>query len=158
MSIHVLEREQVVPRPLSEVFAFFADAGNLESITPSSLSFRIVTPRPIAMRPGTLIDYRLSLFGVPFRWRTLIESFEPERRFVDVQLEGPYRVWRHTHEFEEVSGGTRVRDRVEYEVPLGPLGEVARSLFVDRQLAKIFDHRHEVIEKLFAPGVTTGRA
>jgi ligand-binding SRPBCC domain-containing protein len=146
---HLLEREQFVPRPRPEVFAFFADAANLQRITPPSLHFRIRTPLPIAVRTGSIIDYRISLLGVPFAWRTLIEVFEPESRFVDLQLRGPYRLWRHTHEFIEAPGGTWMRDRVEYELPLGPLGELARALFVDRQLRTIFDFRHEVIAALF---------
>jgi ligand-binding SRPBCC domain-containing protein len=146
---HVLEREQFVARPRSEVFAFFADAANLERLTPSSLRFEIKTPPPIEMRPGTLIDYRIRLFGIGLRWRTLIEAFEPEARFVDVQLKGPYRLWRHTHEFIDAPGGTVVRDRVEYEMPLGLLGELARVVFVERQLGAIFDFRRESIQKLF---------
>lgn len=153
---HVIEREQLVARPRSEVFAFFADAANLERLTPSSLRFEIKTSLPIDMRRGTLIDYRIVLFGVGLRWRTLIEAFEPETRFVDVQLEGPYRLWRHTHEFIDAVGGTIVRDRVEYELPLGPFGELARVLFVQRQLGAIFDFRRESIEKIFgaAPPAT----
>jgi ligand-binding SRPBCC domain-containing protein len=131
------------------VFAFFADAANLERLTPARLRFSILTPRPIAMRPGAVIDYRLSLLGVPFRWRTVIEAFEPEARFVDVQAAGPYASWRHLHEFVEAPGGTLVRDRVDYQLPLGALGELAHALFVRRQLEHIFDHRRRVIEQLF---------
>ena len=151
---HVLERTQVVPLPRDEVFAFFADARNLEAITPSFLRFRIVTAGPIAMAAGALIEYRLSLFGVPFSWRTRIETFEPGVRFVDVQLRGPYRRWRHLHAFDDAPGGTRVTDRVEYELPLGPLGALAHGLFVRGALARIFDHRRERIEALLAPGAT----
>jgi ligand-binding SRPBCC domain-containing protein len=147
---YVLAREQLVRRPRSEVFAFFADAANLERLTPPSLRFSILTPLPIAMRPGAVIQYRLSLFGVPFRWRTVIEAFEPEARFIDVQASGPYAVWRHLHEFVEVRGGTLIRDRVEYALPLGPLGELAHSLFVRRQLEAIFGYRRGVVERLFA--------
>ena len=149
MSTHVLEREQLVRRPRGEVFPFFADAANLERITPEFLHFRVLTPLPIAMRPGAIIDYRLRLFGVAFNWRTVIESFEPEMRFVDVQARGPYRLWRHVHDFIEAPGGTLVRDRIEYEVPLGLLGEVARRAFVDRTLARIFDDRRERIAAAF---------
>ena len=102
------------------------------------------------MRAGATIDYQLSLFGLRFRWRTLIESFEPESGFVDVQTKGPYRSWRHTHTFSDAPGGTLVRDRVEYEVPLGPLGELASRLFVARQLRRIFDFRRAAIETAFA--------
>lgn len=151
MKRHVLERTQLVPLPRDEVFAFFADAHNLEVITPGFLRFRILTPAPIAMRPGTIIDYRLALFGIPFSWRTRIEELEPQVRFVDLQLRGPYRLWRHEHAFEDVPGGTLVRDRVEYALPFGPLGDLAHALFVAGALRRIFDHRREVIARRLGP-------
>ncbi len=145
----LLERSQLVPAPRAEVFAFFADARNLEAITPEFLRFRLVTPGPIPMAAGTLIEYRLSLYGVGFRWRTRIDVWEPGTRFVDVQLSGPYRLWRHTHSFEDAPGGTRVGDRVEYDLPLGPLGALAHALLVRRALRRIFDHRRQKIEERF---------
>ncbi|HKU37653.1 MAG TPA: SRPBCC family protein [Polyangiales bacterium] len=145
--MYTLDRSQLVPRPLSEVFAFFANPSNLQELTPPFLGFRILTPAPIEMREGTLIDYRLSVRGIPLRWCTLIERFEPQRSFVDVQLRGPYRHWRHTHEFFEVNGGTEVRDRVEYALPLGPLGRVVHAAVVRRDVERIFDYRREVIAK-----------
>lgn len=150
MTTYRLVREQLLPLPRAEVFRFFADARNLEAITPRALGFRILTPLPIAMRAGATIDYRISLRGIPMRWRTLIAEWEPERRFVDLQLRGPYRLWRHTHEFEEVPGGTRMRDTVEYRLPLGPLGALAHVLFVKREVEGIFDHRREAILPLLA--------
>jgi ligand-binding SRPBCC domain-containing protein len=143
-----LERTQFVPRPLPEVFAFFADAGNLERITPGFLRFRILTPRPVPMHPGALIDYRLSLFGIPFRWTSRIDLFEPGARFVDSQVRGPYARWVHLHEFHEAPGGTLVVDGVEYALPLGPLGILARALFVRRSLERIFDHRAAALRRL----------
>ena len=148
--VHVLECTQIVARPLDEVFAFFADALNLEAITPPFLRFRILTPRPIPMAPGTLIDYRLRLFGVPFRWRTRIERFEPGVGFVDAQLRGPYRLWHHTHAFEATAAGTRVRDVVRYALPLGPLGTLAHAVTVRRTLDDIFAFRRRRIEEIFA--------
>jgi ligand-binding SRPBCC domain-containing protein len=145
----VLERELVVKESRSKVFEFFADAANLEQMTPSAIKFRMLTPRPIEMKRGTLIDYQIRLFGIPFPWRTLIESFEPETRFVDIQLKGPYSLWRHTHSFEDRPGGTLVRDHVEYSLPLGPLGDVAHALFVERQLRQIFDYRRQVMAERF---------
>src|SRR5918997_5030628 len=100
MRIHRLERTQRLAAPPGEVFEFFADALNLEAITPAWLSFRVITPGPIEMRPGALIEYRLRLHGVPVRWLTRIEVWEPGRRFVDVQVRGPYRLWHHTPGFE----------------------------------------------------------
>jgi ligand-binding SRPBCC domain-containing protein len=146
--IHILEREQLVKRPLAEVFEFFSNAENLERLTPARLNFQILTPLPIAMKSGVEIDYRLQLFGIPFRWKTLIESFTPGVSFVDRQLRGPYKLWRHTHAFREVAGGTLMQDKVEYEVPLGPLGELARMLFVQSQVEGIFAYRAATIESL----------
>jgi ligand-binding SRPBCC domain-containing protein len=146
---HVLRREQRLPGPPEAVFPFFADAGNLEAITPAWLGFRIVTPRPIEMRVGALIEYRLRLHGVPVSWLTRIEEWDPDParpRFVDAQLTGPYRLWHHTHEFEpDGLGGTVMRDTVRYALPFGPLGEVARRLFVARDLEAIFDHRERSV-------------
>jgi ligand-binding SRPBCC domain-containing protein len=140
---HVLEREQLVPREPGEAFAFYANARNLEAITPPWLGFRIATPGTIEMRPGTLIEYRLRLHGVPVRWRTRIEAWEPGAMFCDLQLRGPYRHWEHLHTFEAVSGGTIVRDRVTYALPLGPLGRFAHALLVRRDLEAIFDFRRQ---------------
>lgn len=156
MKVYTLMREQLLARPRREVFSFFSDAGNLERITPAFLRFRIVTPSPIAVAPGTLIDYRLSLFGVPFNWRTRIERFEPDTSFVDTQLRGPYSLWRHTHEFAEVRRGTKMLDRVDYALPLGPLGRVARALFVRVTLERIFDYRAEAIARIFAAAGASG--
>lgn len=151
MNVHVLERELVLPRPRAEVFPFFADAGNLERITPAFLRFRILTPRPIELRPGALIDYELRLHGVPVRWRTEISVWEPPFRFVDRQLRGPYRRWVHEHRFEEVPGGTRCLDRVEYAVPGGPLLEdLVHALFVRRDVSRIFDFRAAELARRFA--------
>jgi hypothetical protein len=157
--VHVLEHSQIVPRPRREAFAFFSEARNLEAITPAFLHFEILPPVPRPLRPGSLIDYRLSLFGLPFRWHTRIEAFEPERRFVDIQLRGPYRLWRHAHAFEDVPGGTRIRDRVEYQLPLGPLGEVVHRLLVRRTLERIFDHRRERVAAILgaAPAADPAR-
>lgn len=150
---HRLECAQLVPRPLADVFAFFADAENLETLTPPSLRFEILTPRPIPMRAGTLIDYRLRLFGVPFGWRTRIETFELLVGFTDIQVRGPYRRWHHRHDFYATAGGTLVIDTVHYELPLGPLGTFARALFVRRTLDEIFAFRRTAIEAHF--GATT---
>lgn len=144
-----IEREQVVPRARGEVFAFFSKAENLEVLTPRFLRFEILTPLPIPMGAGTVIDYRIRLFGVPRKWRTLIEAYEPERRFVDVQVRGPYAFWRHVHEFDDSPGGTRIRDEVAYELPFGILGLLAHAAFVRETLRRIFDYRREKIAEIF---------
>jgi ligand-binding SRPBCC domain-containing protein len=149
--LQTLTRAQIIPGEPDDVFGFFADAFNLEAITPAWLRFRVVTPGPIDMRPGALIEYRLRLHGVPIRWLTRIEVWEPGVRFADVQLRGPYRVWHHTHSFERHSQGTLARDTVRYELPLGPLGRLAHAAFVRRDLERIFDFRRErVAERLGA--------
>src|SRR3954469_5401117 len=132
--MYVLEREVSLPAPRARVFSFFADARNLERLTPPSLRFEISTPGEIRMGPGAIIDYRLCISGIPVRWRSVIEIWEPPFRFVDVQVRGPYASWRHVHTFDEMPGGTMMRDRVEYSLPFGPLGALAHRLFVARQL------------------------
>ncbi len=148
MSIHRLEREQYLDHPLADVFAFFAKAQNLERITPSWLSFEVRTVEPIQMRVGTLIDYRLRVHGVPLRWTSRIEAWEPGRSFVDRQLRGPYGLWQHRHTFASAGSGTVVRDEVDYALPFGPLGELAHRLFVRRDLDRIFAYRHEAVPRL----------
>jgi ligand-binding SRPBCC domain-containing protein len=142
MAIHTLRREQVLDATPRDVFAFFADARNLEAITPPLLRFHVVTPAPIEMAVGTFIQYRLRLHGVPIRWDTLIQAWEPPHRFVDVQVRGPYRLWHHTHEVEPAGDGRSVvRDTVRYDVGFGPLGDMAHRLLVRRDLEAIFDYR-----------------
>jgi ligand-binding SRPBCC domain-containing protein len=145
---YVLDRAQVVRRPLDAVFAFFSDARNLERITPAFLRFRITSADAIEMRSGALIEYRLGLHGVSFGWLTRIAVWEPPRRFVDVQVRGPYRRWEHTHSFEPIPDGTRVRDRVEYELPLGALGAIAHRVYVARALDRIFAYRSARIAEI----------
>jgi hypothetical protein len=147
--MHLLERSTRIARPIDEVFAFFSDAGNLQRITPPELRFRILTPLPIEMHRGATIAYRLALFGVPFEWLTHIDRWEPPHAFVDRQLRGPYALWVHTHEFETEGSDTRMRDRVEYRLPLGALGLPALPL-VRRQLGRIFDYREATIQRLLA--------
>lgn len=136
-----------LPHPRSVVFPFFAAAENLQRITPPWVDFRIVTPLPIEMHRGTLIDYRLKVHGVPIAWRTEITAWEPDGFFVDTQLKGPYRRWVHAHRFTDVPGGTLVQDDVEFSVPGGwPI----ERLFVRRDLRAIFLHRQRAILEAFS--------
>jgi ligand-binding SRPBCC domain-containing protein len=146
MRVYTLERSQVLPGTPEEVFPFFADARNLETITPPFLRFAVVTPDPIEMRVGTLIQYRLRLHGLPVNWLTAIQAWEPPHRFVDVQVRGPYALWHHTHTFEPHPEGTLMRDTVRWALPLGRLGELALPL-VRRDLATIFDYRAEAVSR-----------
>jgi len=152
---HRLERAQTIHRGSDEVFAFFADAANLELLTPAFLRFRILTPLPIPMSAGTRIEYTLRLFGLPFTWRTLITQWEPGLSFVDEQESGPYALWRHTHRFERQGAKTIMHDLVEYAEPFGPLGTVAHGLVVKRTVERIFDFRSEATARLLGrAGVT----
>src|SRR5688500_5059793 len=126
--MHRFETATTLALPRDRVFPFFADAANLELITPPELRFHILTPQPIAMGAGTLIRYRLRLMGVRFEWLTRIVEWDPPHQFVDEQMKGPYRTWLHRHRFIEVADGTRVEDEVDYELPLFPLGELAAPL------------------------------
>mgnify|MGYP005848429715 CR=1 FL=1 len=142
----VLDVEMWLPYKPHELFPFYADAFNLEVITPPWLNFHVLTPRPIDMHAGTLIDYRLRVHGLPVRWRTLIEAWEPPLRFVDTMVRGPYQRWWHEHTFIEHEGGTIVRDHVEFRAPLRWL---THRLFVERDVATIFDYRKGRLRELF---------
>ena len=146
MKEYTLHAEQLLPRPRDEVFSFFADARNLETLTPPWLKFAVLTPAPIQMRPGALIDYRIRVHGLPIRWRTEITEWNPPHRFVDVQLRGPYTLWHHTHTFEERDGGTLCRDDVRYR-PRG--GALVNWLFVRPDVERIFAFRQERLRALF---------
>ncbi len=148
MTEKLFEHQQAFRAPLQQVFEFFSVARNLERLTPPWLRFEVLTPEPIEMRTGATIEYRLRLHRVPLRWISQIESWEPGRAFEDRQVRGPYRLWHHRHEFEAHEGGTLVRDRVRYSLPLGPLGSIAAAVFVERDLERIFAFRHQAAERL----------
>jgi ligand-binding SRPBCC domain-containing protein len=148
MKIHTLEHTQRLGRPVDEVFEFFARAENLERITPPWLSFELQDGGPSELREGSLIHYRLRVHGVPLRWVSRIEMWEPGEKFVDRQLRGPYRLWRHEHTFAVDGNGAVVSDHVRYALPLGPLGDIAHAAFVHRDLGRIFDYRRQATETL----------
>ena len=164
---YTLTMTQHLAPPPGDLFPFFADAFNLQKITPDTVKFKVVTPPPIEMREGAIIDYRLRIKGVPQRWRTEITVWDPPHRFVDEQRRGPYKLWHHEHTFTAegaasgggasggASGGdgTRCDDRVDFEVGMGPLGHLAAALFVKRDVKKIFRHRAAVLHEMFGgPG------
>ncbi len=146
MKEYTLQTEIWLPRPLDEVFAFFAEARNLEALTPPWVKFSVLTPGHIEMRPGALIDYQIRVHGIPIRWRTEITEWQPPNHFVDKQLRGPYRLWHHTHAFEERDGGTLCLDHVRY-CPRG--GALIHWLFVRRDVERIFNYRQQRLQQLF---------
>ena len=149
MKTFEINMKQYINKPLEVVFEFFSKPENLEMITPKSLSFNILTPTPIKMEKGSLIDYTIRLFGVPIHWRTLISDYEPPFRFVDQQIKGPYTFWHHTHTFKLVEGGVEIIDEVKYSLPLGWLGTLAHAIWVRKDLEEIFEYRKTVIQNYF---------
>jgi ligand-binding SRPBCC domain-containing protein len=146
---YTLRREQVVPRKLEEVFEFFACANNLEALTPDWLHFKVLSVDPQPVQKGSLISYGLRVHGVPVRWTSEIVEWDPPHKFVDLQVHGPYELWHHTHRFQAEAERTRITDEVQYALPLGALGRVARRLLVRSDVEKIFAFREEKIRALF---------
>ncbi|MGC9157910.1 MAG: SRPBCC family protein [Terracidiphilus sp.] len=146
---YILHREQWIGHPVEEVFAFFADAQNLERITPPWLGFKILSMSTSCISEGTLIRYRLRLHGIPIHWQTEICAWNPPFSFVDEQMEGPYEQWRHTHRFEAHGGRTKMIDEVRYSLPFGVLGRIVHALKVRRDVGNIFDYRCRQIDALF---------
>lgn len=146
---YTLHREQWIARPVDEVFSFFADAQNLEKITPPWLGFKILSMSTNSISEGTVIRYRLRLHGIPFHWRTEICEWNPPRQFVDEQANGPYKQWRHTHRFEVHGSRTKMVDEVQYSLPFGVLGRIVHALKVRRDVNRIFDYRRLQIDALF---------
>ena len=146
---YTLAFTQQVARPLPEVFNFFSQAENLEELTPPWLNFKILKAEPQPVQQGTLIDYSLRVHGIPLRWRSEIVEWEPPHRFVDLQLRGPYKLWRHEHRFEDHDGGTLISDRVELALPLGVLGRMVYKIKVRSDVQEIFAFRKGKISSIF---------
>ena len=149
MKVYKLKFKQVINSSLDDVFSFFSNPENLSKITPEKLGFNILTPTPIKMKEGQLIDYSIKLLGKKIRWRTMITEYIPKVKFVDQQLKGPYSMWHHTHEFKDVDGKVEMTDEIYYVMPFGLLGRLVNFLFVSRDLNNIFKHRVEIINKIF---------
>ncbi len=150
MRVYELRREQIVPETLEKTFAFFSQPENLARITPQSLGFVTLTPSPIPMHTGSIIDYTIKVSGIRVHWRTLIAVYEPPHRFVDIQLKGPYAFWHHMHEFSAMGESTRIVDRVRYALPFGIIGRLVHPVMVAPRLETIFNYRAQIIADVFA--------
>ena len=149
MKIYEINTTQFIAKPLEMVFDFFSKPENLEHITPSYLKFNLQTPSPVIMKIGQIIDYKIKLKGIPLRWRSQITSYDPPYHFVDEQIRGPYALWQHTHTFKEKNGTTLIEDHILYKIPFGIIGSAANSLFVKKDLTRIFQYRKEKINLIF---------
>lgn len=158
MKQYLIRHEQLVARPLNEVFAFFEKPRNMVLITPPTMKFVCLTPHPIALRNGTIIEYSVRVFGYRIHWTAIITDYLPPYKFVDVQLRGPYAFWHHTHSFDESSRGTLIVDEVRYVLPFGILGRLAHALFVKRKIEKIFKYRAEIVSSTFGETAGTVRS
>lgn len=147
--MHILTKTTVINKPLSEVFEFFSNAENLNKITPPDMQFKILTPLPIIIKKGTLIDYKIKVNGIPFNWQTEISEWEPNKRFIDKQLKGPYRVWIHEHTFEEKDGKTIMNDHVQFLSPGWFLEPIINKLFIEKKVKGIFAYREKILTNLF---------
>lgn len=152
--MHTLEREIIINAPAEEVWEFLATPVNLDRLTPPELRFRILSEVPEQMFNGLMILYEIGipLFG-RWRWLTEIKHVVPGRSFVDEQRRGPYRFWYHHHEIApREDGRTQMVDRVTYQLPFGPLGELVHAVQVKQMLEKIFDYRSDKLAEIFPAG------
>jgi ligand-binding SRPBCC domain-containing protein len=152
MAEHIFTRNLTLELPIEETFDFFADAANLERITPPELNFRITTDQPIDLKKGALIDYKLKLRGIPISWQTIISEWNPPSAFTDEALKSPYKQWIHRHTFSEnADGGTDIADEVRYRLPFGPFGDLMHW-YVRRELEYIFDFRQKTVAEILLKG------
>ena len=150
MKTYILKFEQHIDLPVDDVFNFFSKPENLSLITPARLKFDILTPTPLKMKEGQLVDYSLRImYIIKLHWRTLITHYEKPYKFVDQQLKGPYTLWHHTHTFEEKDGGTLIRDELKYAIPFGILGRIVHALYVKYDIRSIFKYRQKILDDIF---------
>lgn len=102
------------------------------------------------MYTGQVITYTVKpLLGIPLFWMTEIKHVEQDAFFVDEQRIGPYVMWHHQHHFKAIPGGVEMTDLVHYKLPLGPLGALAKWLFIGKQVEGIFNFRYKKLHEMF---------
>ena len=149
MKVYTLKYKTIINRSINDVFDFFKSPENLSELTPKKLNFVILTPTPIKMKDGQLIDYTITLFGKKIHWRTMITDYVDCEMFVDQQIKGPYLLWHHKHQFNEIDNGVEMIDEVNYSIPFGFLGEIVHFLYIRKELEYIFKYRLKMIGNLF---------
>lgn len=150
MKTYNIKFEQFIDLPIEDVFNFFSRPENLSLITPPRLKFDILTPSPIQMKEGQLIDYSLTImYFMKLHWRTLITNYNHPHKFIDQQIKGPYSLWHHTHIFQEKNGGTLIQDEVTYAIPFGLIGRLIHAIYIKYDLRSIFKYRHKILNKIF---------
>jgi ligand-binding SRPBCC domain-containing protein len=150
MKTYKIEYDQFIDLPIEDVFNFFSKPENLSLITPPRMNFEIMTPQPLEMKEGQLVDYALTIaYIIKLRWRTLITKYESPHIFIDQQIKGPYSLWHHTHTFEEKDGGTIIKDSVVYAIPFGWLGRFVHAIYIKYDIQSIFKHRKKILTKIF---------
>ena len=150
MKTYNIKFEQFIDLPIEDVFNFFSRPENLSLITPPRLKFDILTPSPIQMKEGQLIDYSLTImYFMKLHWRTLITNYNHPHKFIDQQIKGPYSLWHHTHIFQEKNGGTLIQDEVTYAITFGLIGRLIHAIYIKYDLRSIFKYRHKILNKIF---------
>tara|TARA_Y100001970_G_C13808702_1_gene638856 strand:- start:81 stop:539 length:459 start_codon:yes stop_codon:yes gene_type:complete len=149
MKLYSLHFKQTINRPIEEVFDFFSKPENLSRITPKKLNFKILTPTPIKMMKGQIIDYTIRLIGFQIHWRTLITDYNPPYSFIDQQIKGPYTIWHHKHTFKKIANGVEIYDNITYSIPFGIIGRILHYVWIQKDLENIFRYRKKVINEIF---------
>lgn len=149
--VHRLYKEQQLNCDITTAWKFFSSANNLSKITPKDMKFVVLTKtEDDEIYEGMIIDYHVSpLLGIKMNWTTEIKQVDFQKSFTDFQQKGPYKLWNHFHEFIVNDKGVLIKDTVDYELPLGFLGEIAHTLFVKDKVEHIFSYRNKILDKMF---------
>jgi ligand-binding SRPBCC domain-containing protein len=157
MKTYQLTFEQLLPIPIEEAWDFFSSPMNLAKITPPDMAFTVTSDKKLIekMYPGMIITYKVSpIMNIKLNWMTEITHVKEGEYFIDEQRFGPYELWHHQHHFKAINGGTAMNDILTYALPLGPLGQMANSIFVGNKVKEIFEFRRKKVIELFGDYTT----